>query len=74
MLNPWAMKMEQYTRFSDEERCELDTLIGEGSSITARAKTLSARAIIHPIATSSFLDWPAVTKSCRPAGARLWLF
>jgi CRP-like cAMP-binding protein len=29
MLNPWAMKMEQYTRFSDEERCELDTLIGE---------------------------------------------
>ena len=27
MRNPWAMKMEQYTRFSDEERCELDTLI-----------------------------------------------
>jgi CRP-like cAMP-binding protein len=27
MLNPWAMKMEQYTRFSAEERRELDTLI-----------------------------------------------
>jgi CRP-like cAMP-binding protein len=29
MRNPWAMKMEQYTRFSDEERRELDTLISE---------------------------------------------
>jgi CRP-like cAMP-binding protein len=29
VFNPWAMKMEQYTRFSDEERRELDALIGE---------------------------------------------
>jgi CRP-like cAMP-binding protein len=29
MRNPWTMKMEQYTRFSDEERRELDALISE---------------------------------------------
>src|SRR5688572_28450576 len=29
MLNPWAMKMEQYTRFSEEKRRELDALISE---------------------------------------------
>jgi len=29
MINPWTMKMEQYTRFSEEERRELDALICE---------------------------------------------
>ena len=29
MANPWTMKMEQFTRFSDEERQTLDRLISE---------------------------------------------
>jgi CRP-like cAMP-binding protein len=29
MANPWVMKMEQFTRFSDEERATLDGLISE---------------------------------------------
>lgn len=29
MINPWTMKMEQYTRFSDEERRMLDVVVSE---------------------------------------------
>ena len=29
MTNPWTMKMEQFTHFSDEERATLDTLISK---------------------------------------------
>lgn len=37
MANPWIMKMEQFTRFSDEERRRLEVLTGE------RQKTLAAK-------------------------------
>jgi CRP-like cAMP-binding protein len=35
MVNPWTMKMEQYTRFSDEEKRLLDALVSQRQRVYA---------------------------------------
>lgn len=74
MKNPWAMKMEQFTRFSTEERERLDGLI------TARQRKYKPHEdIVADGEHSSYCyvlleGWPAATKSCPMASDKLWPF
>ena len=45
MRNPWAMKMEQFTRFTDDERSRLDALVTDKAAPDELAESFEAAGV-----------------------------
>jgi hypothetical protein len=71
MANLWTLKMEQYTRFSKEERETLDRLVSERPLQHAAGEDIIREGDHSPDCDLILSGLPAATRFFRTASARL---